>query len=65
MTDAPSHRVREHYPGEPTPASMVRDLQRAIFGASYASSKSPAEEWAYLLDIVQSSTPSLPWGDGR
>lgn len=61
MTDphASSNRVDDRYPGEPAPVEMVRDLQRALFGASYASPRSPADEWAYLLDCVSEQAAFL------
>ena len=54
-------RAAEHYPGEPAPVEMVRDLQRALFGASYASHRSPADEWAHLIECVKSAVPRAPW----
>ena len=54
-------RAAEHYLGEPTPVEMLRDLQRALFGASYASHRSPADEWAHLIDCVKAAVPRAPW----
>ena len=37
----------------PKPIEMVRDLQRAVVGYSYASPYSPADMWSHLLEMVR------------
>lgn len=56
MHDSPGER--EHS-GSPDPAEMVRDLQRALYGADYATAHSPAEEWQRLLSAVAPSQERL------
>lgn len=57
--DAIPKRAAEHYPGEPTAAEMIRDLQMAMFGESYATPHSPAEEWRRLLDVISKAGEML------
>jgi hypothetical protein len=43
----------EHYPGEPSAANMIRELQMALYGHSFAVPRSPAAEWERLLGVVR------------
>lgn len=45
--------VAQHYEGEPAPAEMIHDLQRALYGKSYATPHPPQEEWRVLLQRVE------------
>lgn len=46
-------RAAEHWPGEPAPVEMLRDLQFAIYGYHSASALSSQEEWFRLLALVR------------
>lgn len=51
--------MSEHYPGEPPPVEMLRDLQRAIYGHEVPTPWPPAEEWQYLLRLVREARRRL------
>lgn len=51
--NTPPERAAEHYPGEPPPEALVRELQVAVYGHGYATPYSPAQEWAHLIAMVR------------